>query len=315
MTLDCHRRRRNPSMALIDVKKVYDLVGHGWLEKMIIPYRFPVWLSRTVEKLSKSWNTRVMATTKQGRETSGPIRFLKGLTQDDALCLRLFTVCLIPIARKISASKGYNLSKPISVKVTDLLYIDDLEIFASSESKLNRVMESTKSAMEDVRLQWNPKKCAVVHVQRRVQTHNHDASGLTVDENICISDLEEGNPYKFLGVLETAKKEEKMSLECAAKEFLRSMSIIWSSPLSDHNRVTASSQFALPVLGCLIWIQEWPVTKLEKLDKEARKIVVENGGKQPNGSTAILYMSRKKKEERREVEVCARSRRSSKWRR
>ena len=160
VTLDCHRRRRNLSMALIDVKKVYDLVGHGWLEEMIILHRFPVWLSRTVEKFSKSWNTRMMATTKQGRETSEPIRFLKGLPQGDTLCLRLFTVCLIPIAWKISASKGYNLSKPISIKVKDLLYIDDLKIFASSESKLNRVMESTKSAMEDVRLQWNPKKCA-----------------------------------------------------------------------------------------------------------------------------------------------------------
>ena len=169
----------------------------------------------------------MMATTKQGRETSEPIRFLKGLPQGDTLCLRLFSVCLIPIAWKISASKGCNLSKPISVKVTDPLFIDDLKIFASAESKLNRVMEPTKSAMEDVRFQWNPKKCAVVHVQRRVQTHTHVASRLTVDENICVSDLEEGNPYKFLGVLETAKQEEKMSLECAAKEFLRRMSIIW----------------------------------------------------------------------------------------
>ena len=154
-------------------------------------------------------------------------------------------------------------------------------------------MESTKSATEDVRLQWNPKKCAVVHVQRRVQTQTHDASGLTVDENICVSDLAEGNQYKFLVVLETAK-QEKMSLGCAAKEFLRRISIIWSSPLSDHNSVTASSQFALPVLGYLMWTQQWPVTKLKKLDREARKIVVGNGGKHPSGSAAILYMSRKK---------------------
>ena len=36
------------------------------------------------------------------------------------------------------------------------------------------------------------------------------------------------------------------------------------------------------------------MTKLKKLDREARKIGVENGGKHPSGSTAILYMSRKK---------------------
>ena len=108
----------------------------------------------------------MVPTTKQGREISESTRFLKGLPQGDALCPRLFTVCLNPIAWKISASEGYKLSKPIRVKVTDLLYIDDLKIFASSESKLNRVMESTKNAMEDVGLQWNSKTCAVVHVQR-----------------------------------------------------------------------------------------------------------------------------------------------------
>ena len=97
-----------------------------------------------------------MATTKKGRETFEPVRFLDGLPKDDALCPMLFKVCLNPITWKISASEGFKLSKPISVKVTDLLYIDDLKIFASSESKLNRVMESTKSAMENVGLQWIP---------------------------------------------------------------------------------------------------------------------------------------------------------------
>ena len=169
VTLDCHRRKSNLSMAWINVKKTYDSIDHGWLEEMIILHRFLVWLSRTVEKVSKSWNTMVVATTKQGRETSEPIRFLKGLPQGDAFCPRLFTVCLNPIAWKISASEGYKLSKPISVKVTDLPYIDDLKTFASSDSKLNHVMASTKSAIEDVGLQWNPKKCVIVHVQRGVQ--------------------------------------------------------------------------------------------------------------------------------------------------
>ena len=72
------------------------------------------------------------------------------------------------------------------------------------------------------------------------------------------------------------------------------MSIIWSSPLSDHKRVTSSNQFALPVLGYLMWTQQWPVTELKQLDKEARKIVVEIGCKHHSGSTAILYMPREK---------------------
>ena len=73
---------------------------------------------------------------------------MKGLSQGDALCPRLFTLCLNPVAWRLRATEGYRLSKPIGVKVTDLLYIDDLKVFAASESKLNRVLKETRGAMQ-----------------------------------------------------------------------------------------------------------------------------------------------------------------------
>ena len=69
------------------------------------------------------------------------------------------------MARKISAYEGYKLSKPISARVTDLLYIDDLKVFAASETKINRVLESTQAAMGDI---GNPRKYAVVHKKKGV---------------------------------------------------------------------------------------------------------------------------------------------------
>jgi len=43
-----------------------------------------------------------------------------------------------------------------------------------------------------------------------------------------------------------------------------------------------------------MWTQQWSVTELKELDREAHKIVAENGGKHPSGSTAIPYMPRGK---------------------
>ena len=77
---------------------------------------------------------------------------MKGLPQGDALCPRLFTLCLNPGAWRLRATEGYRLSKPIGVKVTDLLYIDELKVFAASESKLNRVLKETRRAMQDLSL-------------------------------------------------------------------------------------------------------------------------------------------------------------------
>ena len=109
-----------------------------------------------VRNLSRSWNTRIVATTKKGREASETIRFRKGLLQGDALWgmpqALHGTVCLNPIARKISASDGYRLSRPIDTKVTDFLHIDDLNIFAASESKLTCLMKSVKAAKDNCRV-------------------------------------------------------------------------------------------------------------------------------------------------------------------
>ena len=43
MTLDCHRRNGNLSMAWTEVKKAYDPVDHGWLqlEDMMILKKIP----------------------------------------------------------------------------------------------------------------------------------------------------------------------------------------------------------------------------------------------------------------------------------
>ena len=289
VTQDCHRRRRNLSMAWVDVSKAYDSVDHSWLRKVMEVHRFPPRICDTIDNLTRSWNTRIVAKTKQGNEQSDVIRFNKGLPQGDALCPQLFTLCLNPVAWKLSVTEGYRLSKPLDVKITNLLYIDDLKIFAASETKLNTVLKATRAAMQDIGLNWNAKKCSVINVKKGEQVQGTEVK---LDEKEVIKNLNAGTQYKFLGVLENIRQEDKLALECAAKVYLQRMSVIWSSPLSDENRVIASNQFALPVLSYLMWTQRWPVAELRRIDREVRKIIVENGGKHPLGSTALLYLPR-----------------------
>ena len=124
----------------------------------------------------------------------------------------LFTLCLNPIAWKLRATSGYKLSKPIVCKVTHLLYIVDLKIYASSENNLERVMRTVEGGMDCIGLRWNEKKCAVVHVKRGCvkQTEN-----MEIDELKSIKSLGEESTYKFLGVLENSKQEDKLVLENA----------------------------------------------------------------------------------------------------
>ena len=54
----------------------------------------------------------------------------------------------------------------MGAKITDLLYVDDLKVYAASEGKLDRVLGEIRVAMEDVGFQWNKTKRAVVHVKQ-----------------------------------------------------------------------------------------------------------------------------------------------------
>lgn len=71
-----------------------------------------------------------------------------------------------PLAWTLLASEGYGLSRPISQKVTDLLCIHDLKIYGASQGKLQVVMSDVRMTMEDIRLAWYERKCAVAHVKR-----------------------------------------------------------------------------------------------------------------------------------------------------
>ena len=60
-------------------------------------------------------------------------------------------------------------------------------------------------------------------------------SDTKLDELAVIARLKDGEQYKFLGVQENLKQEDKLVLNWAAEVYLKKVSVIWSSPLSDHN--------------------------------------------------------------------------------
>ena len=134
-----------------------------------------------------------------GKETelSERILFARGLPQGDGLCPKLFTLCMNPIAWKLHASEGYRLSKPINTKITDLLYVHDLKVYAASEAKLKGVLREVQAAMGDIGLLWNERKCAVVNVKRGCLQEL--GPGLKIGEQQLIQRLNGGFPVQVSG--------------------------------------------------------------------------------------------------------------------
>ena len=75
--------------------------------------------------------------------------------------------------------------------------------------------------------------------------------------------------------------------------YLKRLSVIWTSPLSDYNKTVATVQFALPELTYFMQMQVCQIAELQRIKRKTPKIMVANGAKHPQGSTELLlYLSR-----------------------
>ena len=80
-------------------------------------------------------------------------------------------------------------------------------------SNLNRVLRTTSVAMQDMGLQWNPKKCTVIHVRKGRLAK--DAADLKLEETALVENFK--TEAKCKGVRESVMQDEKLGVTVAAK--------------------------------------------------------------------------------------------------
>ena len=119
-----------------------------------------------------------------------------------------------------------------------------------------------------------------------------DRAKVNLEGTTTTASLKEGEQYNFLGVFESLKQEDTMALKIAAKKYIQRVSVIWSSLLSDWNKVKSTNEFALSKFMHLMWTQTWPLAELRQIDRRVREIIVANGGRHPTCSNATLYLPR-----------------------
>ena len=124
----------------------------------------------------------------------------------------------------------------------------------------NKVVMSTQEALKDIGLDLNPKKCSVANVKGGKQVF--DGAKVNLEGTMAIASLKEGEHCKFWDVSKSLKQEDTMVLRIAAKKYVQRVPVIWSSPLSDWNKVKSTNEFALSTFMYLMWTQTWPLAKL-----------------------------------------------------
>ena len=116
-----------------------------------------------------------------------------------------------------------------------------------------------------------------------------------------IKSLQEGESYKYLGILETDKfLEEKMKLN-VLKEYIRRIEKVLKSKLNGGNLVRGVNTWAISLLRYSAAFVSWRKSEQQAINRKTRKLVTIYGALHPKSDVDRLYIPRKERRKRFDI--------------
>ena len=108
-----------------------------------------------------------------------------------------------------------------------------------------------------------------------------------------VKSLQEGESYKYLGILEADKfLEEKIKLD-VLKEYIRRLRKVLKSKRNGGNLVCGVNVWAVSLLRYSAAFVSWRKSELQAIDRKTRKLFTVYGALHPKSDADRLYIPRK----------------------
>ena len=112
--------------------------------------------------------------------------------------------------------------------------MDDLKLYSRDEKGLDSLVQTIRHFSGDVGMEFGIKKCAIEF-------------GIELPDDKVIKSVQEGECYKFLGILEADRLGKEMELK-VSKEYFRMLRKVLQSNLSGGNLVQCVNYWAVSLL-------------------------------------------------------------------
>ena len=272
---DCRKRHKNLSMAWIDYQKAYDSVPHSWMLRCLELYKIHPKIIQTLAAHMQMWQTSISLSHSKGKITIPEVKIRRGIFQGDSLSPLIFCLAIDPLSKLLKKCRSaYNLSqgrrRDPSKNINHLLFMDDLKLYASSDNELHQLLQIVHTFSNDIGMKFGLDKCAKCTLRAGKKTHTEN---MQLDNNTDIRDLEEHEPYKYLGIEENDTIQHAKMREKISKEYVRRVRKICKTQLTNKNKVTAINQLAMPVITYSFGIIDWPQRDINRLDVKTRKML------------------------------------------
>ena len=226
-----------------------------------------------------------------GKSEFGEVEIKRGIFQGDSLSPLLFVLALIPLSlilRKAKAAYEFSQSKE---KINHLLFMDDLKLYSRSEKGLDSLVLTVCVFSEDIGMVFGIEKCAALVMEKG---KIGKSVGIELPDDKVIKSLQEGESYKYLGILEADKfLEERMKLN-VSKEYIRRLRKVLKSKLNGGNLVCGVNTLAVSLIRYSAAFLSWIKSELQAIDRKTRKLFTMYGALHPKSSDVNrLYIPRK----------------------
>lgn len=122
----------------------------------------------------KTWRTNITLSTPNTKITTDTISVKRGIFQGDSLSALWFCICLNPLSQTLNNTNyGFRIknNKQVIHKINNLLYMDDINLYAATEKQLKNLLKIIEQITIDMQMEFGIEKCKTQHINRGVREH------------------------------------------------------------------------------------------------------------------------------------------------
>ena len=155
---------------------------------------------------------------------------------------------------------------------------------------MDSLVQTVCAFSEDVGIKFGIEKCAKLVMEKGKIVKS---VSIELPDGKVIKSLQEGESYKYLGILEADKfLEEKMKLN-VSKEYIRRLRKVLKSKLNGGNLVRGVNTLAVSLLRYSAAFVSWGKSELQAIDRKTRRLFTIYRALHPKSDVDRLYIPRK----------------------
>ena len=161
--------------------------------------------------------------------------------------------------------------------------------FIEKKSEFDQLVQTVRILSEDIGMEFGISKCALL-VMKRGKFCQRDGIGLPISQELRAR--EEGETYKYLGVLEADEIRHEAIHGNIHTEYFTKVRSILKSKLSGGNVMRATNPRAVSIIRYGAGIINLTKEELREMDRKTRKLQTIHNAMHPQAHVDGLYMKR-----------------------